>query len=46
MVMMVGLVERDEGSLGYYLLFDMLSCVSAAITLRFCRVYIEEGFLD
>jgi hypothetical protein len=31
--------------IGYYL-FDMLSCVSAAITLRVCRVYIEEGFLD
>jgi hypothetical protein len=28
------------------LLFDMLSCVPAAITLRVCRVYIEEGLYE
>ena len=28
------------------LLFDMLSCVPAAITLRVCRVHIEEGLYD
>ena len=28
------------------LLFDMLSCVPAAITLRDCRVYIEEGLYE
>ena len=27
-------------------LFDMLSCVLAAITLRVCRVYIEEGLYE
>ena len=28
------------------LLFDMLSCISAAITSRVCRVYIEEGLYE
>ena len=28
------------------LLFDMLSCISASITLRDCRVYIEEGLYE
>ena len=28
------------------LLFDMLSRDPAAITLRICRVYIEEGFYE
>ena len=28
------------------LLFDMLLCVPAAITLRVCRVYIEEGLYE
>ena len=28
------------------LLFDMLSCVFAPITLRVCHVYIEEGLYE
>ena len=38
--------QKDAEKKCWLLLFDMLSCESAAITLRGCHVYIEEGFYE